>query len=224
MTCTYQAAVHFKLNPHVSAENTHMGIKKFSLFPHKGGLYRDLMRDLSGSLLTNPNPVIPWNPKRFVGWQGRAIPNPRDMTKAEAAPKPTHQLPRDLPRSQMPCWEFFPDTVAYGLCIAIWRARDGQKQSGEGGKRMTRQPRAYVCCLVIRWCLNASLALRQRKILTQRKPWCNCTSCNAVRERINLSTCFLGFGCVVFLKTNANKFFSLHVVRKTEEQFRIIFK
>lgn len=63
VTCTQQAAVHFKLNPHVSAENTHTGIKKFSLFHHKGGLYRDLMRDLSGSILTNTNRPIPWNPR-----------------------------------------------------------------------------------------------------------------------------------------------------------------
>lgn len=195
----YQAVVHFKLNPHVSAENTHMGIKKFSLFPHKGGLYRDLMRDLSGSLLTNTNLVIPWNPKQFVGWEGSPITNPRYMTKAEAAPKPTHQLLQDLPCSQMPCWEFFPDTMAYGLCTAIWRARDGQKQSGEGGKWMTHQPSAYVCCLVIRRRLNASLALRQRKILTQRKPWCNCISCKAVSVENNLSTCLLGF--CFFLKT-----------------------
>lgn len=75
VTCTYQATVHFKLNPHVSAQNTHTGIKKFSLFHHKGGLYRDLMRDLSGSLLTNTNLVIPWNPKQFVGWQGSPITN-----------------------------------------------------------------------------------------------------------------------------------------------------
>lgn len=59
----YQATVYFKLNTHIYAENTHMGIKKFSLFDHKGGLYRDLMRDLRRSLLTNTNLVIPWNPE-----------------------------------------------------------------------------------------------------------------------------------------------------------------
>lgn len=35
MTCMYQAMVHFKLNPRISAERTHFGIKKFSLFSHK---------------------------------------------------------------------------------------------------------------------------------------------------------------------------------------------
>lgn len=189
----YQAVVHFKLNPHISAEHTHIGIKKFSLFCHKGSLYRDLTRDLSRSLLTNTNLVILWNPKWFVGWQGSPITNPWYMTKAEADPKLTHQLPRDLPHSQMPCWEFFPDTTAYGLCIAIWRAWDRQKQSGGGGKWMTCQPGACIWCLVIRWCLNTSLAFRQRKILTQRKPRCNCISCNAVSVGINFSICLLLF-------------------------------
>lgn len=176
-------------------------MKKFSLFCHKGGLYKDLMSHLSGTLLINTNTVIPWNPKWFVGWQGSPITKPEYVTKAGAAPKPTHQLPRELPHSQMPCWGCFPDTVAYGLCIAIWRGRDGQKRSGEGGKWMTHQPGAYVCCLVIRWCLNASLALRRRKILTQRKP-CNYIRCNAFRMWIDLSTCLLVSFLLLFWKTN----------------------
>lgn len=32
VTCMYQAEVHFKIKPHISAEHTHIGVKKFSLF------------------------------------------------------------------------------------------------------------------------------------------------------------------------------------------------
>lgn len=154
--------------------------------------------------------MIPWNPKWFVGWQGSPITNSWYMTKTEADPKLTHQLPRDLPHSQMPCWEFFPDTTAYGLCIAIWRAWDRQKQSGGGGKWMTCQPGACIWSLVIRWCLNTSLAFRQRKILTQRKPLCNCISCNAVSVGINFSICLLSFVCFhlfLFKKQQTKIFF-----------------
>lgn len=174
--------VRFKVNPHVSAKNTHAGIKKFSLFYHKGALYRDLTRDLSGSALTNTNWPIPWNPrgvkrKWLAGWQGSPITSPKYMTKATATPKLTHQPPPE----QMLFWELCLDAAAYGLCTAIWRARDGQKQSGESGKlRMTCQFLAYVSSLADRLCLDASLALRWRKILTQRKTWCNCICSNAV--------------------------------------------
>lgn len=146
------------------------------------GLYRDLTRDLSRSVLTNTNGPIPWNPtgvkrKWCAGWQGSPITSPKYMTKATAAPKLTHQPPPD----QMLCWELCPDTAAYGLCTAIWRARDGQKQSGESGKlMMTCQCLAYVCPSADRLCLDASLALRWRKILTQRKTWYNWICSNAV--------------------------------------------
>lgn len=164
-----------------------------------------------------------------MGWQGSPIANPQYMTKAKAALKLIHKLPQDLPHSQMLCWEFFPATVAYGLCIAIWRAWDGQKQSGKVGKWMTRQLGAYVCCLVIRWCLNASLALRWRKILTQKKPWCYFISCSAVSMEINLLTCLLVFCCGLclwgfFSVKKIKIYFSLHVVREVQEQFRSIFK
>lgn len=218
----YQAVVQFKLN-HIFLLNTlTLALRNSHCFPIKGGLHRDLMRGLSRSLLTNTNLVIPWNPKWFVGWQGSPITYPWYMTKAEAVPKLTHQLPWDLPCSQMPWWEFFPDTIAYGLCIAIWRAWDRQKQSGGGGKWITCQPGACVWFLVIRWL--PIWPPGKSKYCPQGSP--DVTVLVAMHLVWGLIWKFVCF-CLGFFFGFFNKlkyFLPLHVVREMQEQFRIIFK